>query len=215
MKKCPPGIICIENVTMFFLFVTVLIVGYLMYANIFRQHKVVERPINMIVEQQSSWPYFAGVNGWFDTGGTAQIGNQIRPDVLLNPYTPPFRDERYMTPNIVSGRIPINVSTNVGAVDTNYRQVGILTPLNGSSKGKILPLMGRPLFTNRNKWQYYTMSDQNNSIKLPISRGGRSCTNEYGTDELFNSDSVYVEGYNDAYKITVYDNDTIRYLPYL
>ena len=37
------------------------------------------------------------------------------------------------------------------------------------------------------------MSDQNNSIKLPINRNGRSCTNEYGCDCLFNGDSVYVD----------------------
>jgi hypothetical protein len=112
------------------------------------------------------------------------------------------------------GRVPINISTNIGAVDTSYRQVGIMTPLNGNNS-KILPLMGRPLFVNRDKWQYYTMSDQNNSIKLPVSRNGRSCTNEYGCDKIYNGDTVYVEGYKEAFKITIYDNDTIRYLPFL
>ena len=34
--------------------------------------------------------------------------------------------------------MPINVSTNIGAVDTNYRQMGIITPLNGVSKDNIL-----------------------------------------------------------------------------
>ena len=75
--------------------------------------------------------------------------------------------------------------------------------------------MGRPLFVNRDKWQYYTMTDQNNSIKLPIVRGGRSCTNEYGCDKLYNGDTIYVEGYNEAFKTTIYDSDTVRYLPFL
>jgi hypothetical protein len=138
-------------------------------------------------------------------------------DVLMNPYVPPLRDERYLMPEVIMpppGRVPINVSTNIGAVDTNYRQVGILTPLNGNNS-KILPLMGRPLFVNRDKWQYYTMSDQNNSIKLPISYNGRSCTNEYGCDKLYNGDSVYIEGVNEAYKVTVYDNNTMKYLPFV
>ena len=128
-------------------------------------------------------------------------------DVLLNPYAPPLRDERYL--------VPINVSTNVGAVDTTYRQLGLMTPLSGESKDKILPLMGRPVFVSRDKWQYYTMSDQNNSIKLPISRNGRSCTTEYGVDKLYNGDTVYVEGYNQAFKITIYDNEVIKYLPFV
>ena len=66
--------------------------------------------------------------------------------------------------------------------------------------------MGRPLHTNRNKWQYYTISDQNQGIKLPVSRNGRSCTNEYGCDDLFNGDTIYVEGYKDAFKVTIYEN---------
>jgi hypothetical protein len=109
--------------------------------------------------------------------------------------------------------VPINVSTNIGAVDTTYRQVGILTASN--SKGRVIPLMGRPLFTNRNKWQYYTNSDQLNSMRLPLSRNGKSCTNEYGCDQLNNGDTVYIEGLNEAYAVTLYDNDTIRYLPFL
>jgi hypothetical protein len=137
-------------------------------------------------------------------------------DPLINPYAPPLRDERYLVQRAVPpGAVPINISTNIGAVDTQYRQLGIMTATN--SKGKILPLMGRPLFTNRDKWQYYTMSPEvnNTSIKLPVSRNGRSCTNEYGCDKLYNGDTVYIEGINEAYKITVYDNDTIKYLPFI
>ena len=139
-------------------------------------------------------------------------------DVLLNPYAPPLRNENigpvFMPP---TRAVPINVSTNIGAVspDTNYRQVGILTPINGSKKNSILPLMGRPVFVNRNKWQYYTISDQHNNVKIPISRKGKSCTNEYGCDYIYNGDTVYAEGYNEVFKATVYDNDTMRYLPFL
>jgi hypothetical protein len=111
--------------------------------------------------------------------------------------------------------VPINVSTNIGAVDTNYRQVGLLTPLNASPDGKILALMGRPLFTNREKWQYYTISDQNNSIKLPVIVKGRSASNEYGVDKIYSGDTIYVEGYKQAFRVTEYENDTIRYLPYV
>ena len=59
------------------------------------------------------------------------------------------------------------------------------------------------------------MSDKNNSVKLPISLKGKSCTNEYGCDCLYNGDSVYVEGYNDSFKVTMYDNDNPQYIPFL
>jgi hypothetical protein len=107
--------------------------------------------------------------------------------------------------------MPINIPTQ--SVDSSYRQVGLLTRLNGAEM--ILPLMGKPLFTNRDKWNFYTMSDKSNMIKLPITNKGRSCTNEYGCDNLYNGDTVYVEGYNDAFKVTVYDSQIMRYIPFL
>ena len=111
--------------------------------------------------------------------------------------------------------IPINVSTNVGAIDTNYQQVGILTPVKSNNEetptNKILALMGRPVFTNRDKWQFYTMTK--NNIKLPIINNRKSCTSEYGCDNIFTGDHVFVEGYNDAFRATIYDTDTARYLP--
>ena len=93
--------------------------------------------------------------------------------------------------------------------------MGIITPLNGASKDNILPLMGRPLFTNRDKWQYYTISNQHNNVKLPISFKGRSALNDYGVDQIFNGDTIYVEGYNEPFRVTVYENDTIKYLPFV
>ena len=75
--------------------------------------------------------------------------------------------------------------------------------------------MGRPVLVNRDTWQYYTMSDHHKSVKLPIIHKGRSCTNEYGCDQLYNGDRVFVEGYNQAFKITIYENDVIKYIPYL
>jgi hypothetical protein len=141
-----------------------------------------------------------------------------RNDVLLNPYDAPYKDERYLVPKvslIPAGAVPINVSTNISAVDTNYRQLGIITPLNGTSTNNILPLMGRPLFTSRQKWQYYTISNQHNNVKLPVSVKGRSALTDYGVDEVFSGDTVYVESYNDAFKVTVYENDTIKYLPFI
>jgi hypothetical protein len=215
MKKCPPGVICIENYSMFFIIICILILIYIIYSTVFKQNIVVNNsPSEKIVIKDTSrennmgwlfpsWPY-----------------TNLPSDPLINPYAPPLRDERYFVPGFSStlvppGLVPINVSTNIGAVDTQYRQLGIMTATN--SKGKIIPLMGRPLFTNRDKWQYYSMSPEgnNNNIKLPVSRNGRSCSNEYGCDKLYNGDTVYIEGLNEPYRVTMYDNDTIKYLPFI
>jgi hypothetical protein len=218
MKKCPPGVICIENYSMFFIFICILILIYIVYKTVSKQNIIVNNsPSEKIVIKDTTRE---NVGGWWNSLVPSWPYSNLPSDPLINPYAPPLRDERYFVPGfppygraVPPGVVPINISTNIGAVDTQYRQLGIMTATN--TKGKIIPLMGRPLFTNRDKWQYYTMSDQNNSMKLPVSRNGKSCTNEYGCDKLYNGDTVYIEGINEAYKITTYDNDTIKYLPFI
>ena len=204
MKKCPPGVICVENVSFCLLCIILLVICFFIYMN-FKNNT--NNTNNITFENKRdglfssflpSWPY-----------------NNLQKDVLLNPYDAPYKDERYFVQNIPVNAVPINVSTNVGAVDTTYRQMGIIAPLNGASKDNILPLMGRPLFTNRDKWQYYTISNQHNNVKLPISFKGRSALTDYGVDKIYNGDTIYVEGYNDAFKVTIYENDTIKYLPFI
>ena len=162
-------------------------------------------------------------------------------DVLLNPYVPPLRDNSVgsTTPmydirggvetihyggygfgggggDVGVAGVRVNVPTR--SVDTTYRQVGILTRNGNGGAGNghetILPLIGRPLFTNRDKWQFYTLSDKNNAIKLPITVNGKSGTGEYGCNNVSSGDMVYVEGYNDAFKVSAYDSASLRYLPF-
>jgi hypothetical protein len=215
MKKCPPGVICIENLTMFFVVILVILVFYIIYSSLFKQKIEINNnnthPTEKIVVKENS-----GLNSWFGMPNFPY--NNLASDVLLDPYAAPLRDERYIIPQlnmIPPGRVPINISTNIGAVDTTYRQLGILTPLKGTSKDNVLPLMGRPVFSNRDMWQYYCISNQHNNVKLPIRVNGKNASNEYGVNKLFGGDIVYVEGANEPYKTTIYENDVIKYLPFI
>jgi hypothetical protein len=101
-------------------------------------------------------------------------------------------------------------------VNTSYQQVGILTKSSGNQENMILPLMGRRIMSGRDKWQYYTMSNTGNlSTKLPININGRSCTSELGCDSINNGDVVYVEGYQETFRVTMYENNLFQYLPVL
>lgn len=211
-KRCPPGVICFENYTIFFIFIALFIFVYLYFVKLPEHHnnkrtrmqlqsqlRFMEQP-SLTVERLPMMRPRPGF-GY----------NDVPEDILLNPYAPPLNDERYMIPSRdVRRGIPINIKTQ--GIDASYRQVGILTSTN--NREQILPLMGRPLITNRDNWQYYTMSEKNN-IKLPVSRGNKSCTNEYGCDKLYDGDNVYIQGYNGIFNATIYDNDTIQYIPYL
>lgn len=251
VRKCPPGVLCFENITL--VIVAVVVIGIAIYAHsrffghgshphhghhghhgyAYGHYSESSNPVIMMsADPQQSDSLDFGIGG--------PSSNQ---DVLLNPYVPPLRDNSVGSTRPVydirggvetihyggmgggmggGGGVRVNVPTR--SVDTTYRQVGILTRSGGSSGGTpsatssqetILPLIGRPLFTNRDKWQFYTLSDKNNAIKLPVVVNGKSGTNEYGCNNVGSGDTVHVEGYNDAFRVTAYDSASLRYLPSL
>ena len=208
MSKCPPGVICFENFTLTFIIISILVIIYYVYArNSYRTRQATQKQDNNEINVTTDSLF--SLSGLFPR--PSYSFSNVQNDVLMNPYAPPLKDERVIMTNDIRGGIPINISTR--AVDTNYRQVGLLKRMNGPEM--LLPLMGRPLYVSRSKWQYYTMSDQNNQIKLPVSFKSRSCTNEYGCDEISNGDSVYVDGIDATFQVTLYDNATMQYLPFV
>ena len=201
-KRCPPGVICIENIT---ITLVLIIVGcVVLFLNMYSRSATTQQPIvreKVIVKENA---------GLFPRASYSF--SNVASDVFLNPYQAPLKNDNIFPTTGDPRGIPINIPTQ--AVDSTYRQVGILTRVSSSTE-MILPLMGRPLMTNRDKWNYYTMTDKSAMIKLPITSKGKSCTNEYGCDSLYNGDTVYVEGYGDAFRVTMYDNQVMRYIPYL
>lgn len=104
--------------------------------------------------------------------------------------------------------MPINIPTQ--SFDSSYRQIGILSRNN--DQDVIMGLFGMQMNRGRDLWQYYTTTEH--GIRLPISVNGKSGTNEYGCDPIQNGDMIYVEGYNDAFRATIYDdNNRMRYIP--
>jgi hypothetical protein len=228
-KKCPPGVICFENITLVIFLVIACIIIYLAYSQYNKNASTSNGNTNgnsntnsNIIEISRKDYGGGGGGGFLDLIPSFGSGYTRGPaDVLLNPYTPPLRDDRYFNQygtsalgvamgGDIRGAIPINVATR--SVNSAYRQVGILTRVNGPET--ILSLMGRPLFPSQDKWQFYTMSDKNHSVKLPVTYKKRSCTSDLGCDNIYNGDTVYVEGYNDAFKATIYDTAMQYSIPY-
>jgi hypothetical protein len=208
MGKCPPGVFCIENMTLLFiviLILTVLMGTYLVF-NASHSNSKTEAKCTVNVAESPD-----RLNQGLYPRPAFAFSN-VENDVLLNPYQAPLRDNRlFPGRNIFSSRLPINVPTQ--SFDTSFRQIGILTRLG--DKETILPLLGRPLITNRDKWNFYTMSESNNLLKLPISHNGRKCMTDTGCNDLYTGDVVRVDGYNDDFKVTTYENDMPKYIPFL
>ena len=203
-KRCPPGVICFENVTIFVIMIFIFsLLSIIIYKSSVDINKYNSSNIYSNNEMR---------NNYYRTNETLDYNqDHYKKDILLNPYSAPLRDDRIYNNEYCGPKIPINVSTQ--GFNTNYRQVGILSRINGGEM--ILPLMGRPLFRNRDKWNFYTMNDKSNMIKLPITFKNKSCTSSLGCDNLYNGDKVYVEGFNDLFRVTIYDNNVMEYIPYL
>ena len=130
-KRCPPGVFCIENYTIFAIFcILIVALAYLF----------VSKPTHLAESEtkQSSMPsmninLMEMLRSPFVRANPRLSYNDQQGDILLNPYAPPVNDERYSIPNRdVRGGIPINIRTQ--GVDAAYRQIGILTSQNGKEK---------------------------------------------------------------------------------
>ena len=201
--------VCSSNISILLILVLILVIVYFIFNHSHSKE-------NTEVANHTHMPF----NFFRPNYGYTNLPN----DVLLDPYSAPLRDNRYMVPthdlrgmpmptHMPGVGVPINVPTR--ALDAEYRQVGILTRTSGTGE-TILPLMGRPLYTARDKWQFYTIANNGNlNTKLPISVNGKSCTGEYGCDDINNGDVVFVEGYNDTFQVTMYENNLFQYIPNL
>jgi hypothetical protein len=202
-KKCISGVICVENMTLFIMMVILLIVSYLYYSHYVKSQANDNKQNNIYLLLPPNQA----------TALNTSIGTKNDP--LTNLNAPPSKDATYFRRDSGDVRgIPVNVETR--SANDNYRQMGILTRASGSKGDLILPLMGRQLTTGTYKWQYYTMTTSGNlNTKLPISVNGRSCTSEYGCDSISNGDIVYVEGYSDTFRVTLYESSLFQYIPFL
>jgi hypothetical protein len=189
-RKCIPGTICLENMTLVIFLLMFIILAYFYYIFLTKTAAVAQPIIMTSYQQLPMQP----------------IVNTGTPNIMMDPYAPPLKTDGY---NQYARGIPVNIETR--GLSQEYTQMGILT-----KDDKILPLMGRRLITGLDKWQYYTISNTGAiNTKLPISVRGRSCSGEYGCDCLMNGDIVFVEGYKESLSVTLYETAKFQYIPYI
>lgn len=117
---------------------------------------------------------------------------------------------------------PINISTRGETRD--FQPIGTLTNTNttnnnnnnGGTPPHILQLFGRAIYPGSYKWQYYTNSDNFQSVKVQLVHKGRQCLDDIGCEELSTGDVVRVPAYqNLLFRVELYGLDKPTYIPYL
>ena len=189
-RKCIPGTICLENMTLVLFLLMFIVLAYFYY----------------IFLTKTAQPIIITHSLPLSHGHQQPIVNAGTPNIMMDPYAPPLKTDGY---NRYATGIPVNIETR--GLSQEYTQMGILT-----KDDKILPLMGRRLISGLDKWQYYTISNTGAiNTKLPISIRGRSCSGEYGCDCLMNGEIVFVEGYKESFSVTLYETAKFQYIPYI
>jgi len=97
-----------------------------------------------------------------------------------------------------------------------YQQVGVLAGEGGSAGSAapdrtVLPLYGRELDARRGRWNYYTRTDGNNPVQVPVRVRNRVCDDDMnGCDELSSGDSVHVPVLGRSFSASVYQRSIFR-----
>lgn len=232
-KKCIPGVMCVENLTLFLIIFVIILCGYVLYT--LNKESSSSSTIRQI--------QVAGLAPVLETPMIAGISTRSSPNVILDPLGPPLRNDGVYFPRdsaeyrgipivsspivsspIVSSPIVMGIKERIGLpinIETrglgfDYTQIGILTRKVDKGDDLILPLMGRKIQAGVDKWQYYTTSNTGTMpTKLPIKVKGRDCSSEYGCDCVYDGDNVDVSGYNDVFKVQTYGNSKFTYIPYV
>ena len=96
--------------------------------------------------------------------------------------------------------------------DKNYQQIGILTSNEFDKEPLILPLFSRRVNNHKERWNYYTASDNNHMMRLPITFDNMKCEDDIGCREIYDNDTLTIEIYKDRiFRATIYKVESPQY----
>jgi hypothetical protein len=113
----------------------------------------------------------------------------------------------------VDNSIPIYPKELPSSYDNNreYQQVGILTS-NDNNEPIILPLFSKRANNHRDRWNYYTTTDKNTMLRLPISHDNMKCDDDIGCNEIYDGNTLYIEMYKGkTFTVTIYKKQALSY----
>jgi hypothetical protein len=206
---CPPGMYCMDTSTVLTgLLVLVAIAAIVVF--FIKQNAAPTKPTVIVMESKTTQQQ------------VQPPATVINPDPRFAPLSP--ERSYYVPPDLrgipipagVGPITPVNVQTR--GIPDAYQQMGVLTTQGGTDNSAtptrtILPLFGRQLTTNRDRWNYYTRTDGMNPVQVPVQYKRRNCDSDNGCDEIIDGEAVGVPVMGQSFTATVYRYSTPRYLP--
>lgn len=90
-----------------------------------------------------------------------------------------------------------------------YQNMGVLK----TDDGQLLPLYGRRTAYRSDRYNYYTRTDTNNPVPLPISYKRKDCQDDIGCEELYSGEQIQIVPTGQTANTTIYRFDGPMYLP--
>lgn len=206
MKVCPTNMICFHETTLVILMIILIFLVIFIYQSYNLSH------YKSMESKMAQQDYNYNNSNIMIPQSSIEIAKKNCDDTLFDAYAGPFKSDQI---NVRKGcgesmiGVPVNIKTQ--SVDSDFRQIGLLT--STKQDALILPLLGRPLITHRDSWQYYALSERN--LKLPVVAQNKNCTNRLGCESLSDGCIVRVNGYSDDFKVSMYETNTLEYIPVL
>ena len=109
--------------------------------------------------------------------------------------------------------LPTYEDNRTSSVSRAYQQVGILTSNDGDiNEPTILPLFSKRANNHRDRWNYYTTTDKNTMLRLPIRHDNMNCDDDIGCNEIYDGNTLYIEMYKGkTFTATIYKKQTLSY----
>lgn len=202
---CPPGVLCITPSLIILVAVILIGVIALIYViNMQSQERV--KNVTMQIPMQPQIPIEQPIAINVERGGDDRYTRAPKP--LRNWLSPVDLDGAVVgsRPVFNSGSVPVIATRGLPEA---YQSMGIVT----TSSGELLPLYGRRLASRSDRFNYYTRTDTNNPIPLPINHKRRDCQDDIGCEELFDGEHVEIIPTKQKGTVTIYRFNGPTYIP--
>jgi len=171
---CPPGILCITPSLILLVVILLVLVIYIYNEYINKKQVIYNVEPPQQKEQQQQQPIYINVS----RGG----------------------DDRYTrAPEPTQNYYGLTSMATRGIPD-DYQSMGVVK----TTSGELLPLYGRRAAYRSDRFNYYTRTDTNNPIPLPIKFKRRDCQEDVGCEELFDGENVEISPTNQNGTVTIY-----------
>ena len=228
MNTCPPNMLCIQYSHSIFLIVLIFIVIFYVYTrfqNVYIKNKYLTKVVkdktncninNNRTNNENNISNNLEVNKYLEK----QLNKNDLYDSVREKLNTRTNNDIFEEPAKTVDGVRVNIATRGPTPEIS--QLGILSKLDHTSnsgpgsdaEAHILPLLGRKTYNRSNKWVYYTATDKYNQVRIPISHNGRDCGGEYGCDEIMNGDTITIPELNGSFKVKIYENTSLHYIPY-